>query len=136
MPEGDGLTSPFAGQISAIRQFNRFYTAKLGLLRRRHLDGEFALTEARILYEIGAKPGVTASALRRILELDAGYISRLLSALTRRKLVRQSTSLKDARERHLSLTAAGTRTVEHLDQQSTLQIEKMLKHLSAADREI
>ena len=37
-----------AQQIAAIREFNRFYTARLGLLRRRHLDGEFALTEARI----------------------------------------------------------------------------------------
>jgi DNA-binding MarR family transcriptional regulator/N-acetylglutamate synthase-like GNAT family acetyltransferase len=122
-------------QISAVRQFNRFYTAKLGLLRRRHLDGDFALTEARILYEIGASAGITASALRQILELDAGYISRLLSSLTRRKLVRQSTSDADAREKLLSLTATGRNAVARLDQQSTMQIEKMLAHLTAADRE-
>ena len=39
-----------------MREFNRFYTARLGLLRRRHLDGAFSLTEARMLYEIGAHP--------------------------------------------------------------------------------
>jgi hypothetical protein len=74
-----------AEQISAVREFNRFYTARLGLLRRRHLDSEFSLTEARILYEIGANPLTTASTLRGTLELDAGYISRLLAALARKK---------------------------------------------------
>jgi hypothetical protein len=69
-----------AEQISAVREFNRFYTARLGLLRRRHLESEFSLTEARILYEIGANPLTTASTLRGTLELDAGYISRLLDS--------------------------------------------------------
>ena len=75
-----------AAQIFAIREFNRFYTARLGLLRKRHLDGEFSLTEGRMLYEIWANPRLTASNLRGILGLDAGYISRLLASLTKRKL--------------------------------------------------
>src|SRR5580704_14590248 len=111
----------FAEQISAVRQFNRFYTAKLGLLRRRHLDGDFALTEARILYEIGASSRMTASALCQILELDAGYISRLLSALTRRKLVRRSRSEADGREKLLTLTATGSKAAAQLDRQSSTQ---------------
>ena len=44
-------------EICEVREFNRFYTARLGLLRKRHLNGDFSLTEARILYEIGACPG-------------------------------------------------------------------------------
>ncbi len=124
-----------AEQVSAVRQFNRFYTAKLGLLRRRHLDGDFALTEARILYEIGASSRMTASALCQILALDAGYISRLLSALTRRKLVRRSSSEADGREKLLTLTATGSKAAAQLDRQSTTQIEKMLAHLTADDRE-
>jgi DNA-binding MarR family transcriptional regulator/ribosomal protein S18 acetylase RimI-like enzyme len=135
MPIGIHHDLQFAEQISAIRQFNRFYTARLGLLRRRHLDGDFPLTEARILYEIGAGPRMTASALCQILELDAGYISRLLSALTRRKLVRRSSSAGDGREKLLTLTATGRNAVARLDRQSTMQIEKMLAHLTAADRE-
>ncbi len=131
----DSREPQFAQQVSAVRQFNRFYTARLGLLRRRHLDGDFALTEARILYEIGASPRMTASALRQILELDAGYISRLLSALTRRNLVRQVTSETDAREKLLTLTARGVKAVAKLDQQSNAQIEKMLAHHTAADRD-
>jgi DNA-binding MarR family transcriptional regulator/N-acetylglutamate synthase-like GNAT family acetyltransferase len=135
MPIGVQRDAQFGEQVSAVRQFNRFYTARLGLLGRRHLDGEFALTEARILYEIGANPGMTASALRQILELDAGYISRLLSALTRRKLMRQAVSEDDGREKLLTLTATGTKAVARLNQQSSMQIEKMFAHLTAADRE-
>lgn len=124
-----------AQQIAAIRDFNRFYTARLGLLRRRHLDGEFALTEARILYEVSAHPKLTASALQETLELDAGYLSRLLSGLIRRKLIRRVTSDTDAREKPLVLTATGQKAVARLDQQSTLHIHTMLAHLNAADRE-
>lgn len=71
-----------ATQISAVREFNRFYTAKLGLLRRRHLDGEFSLTEARILYEIGANPKMTASTLCRTLEALVTSLTRVRSILS------------------------------------------------------
>ena len=84
-------------QISAVREFNRFYTARLGLLRKRHLDGDFSLTEARILYEIGASPGLTASSLRNTLGINAGYLSRSLALLAKRRLVRQTVSKEDGR---------------------------------------
>jgi len=122
-------------QVSAMREFNRFYTARLGLLRRRHLDGEFSLTEARMLYEIGSSPKLTASSLRNTLGLDAGYISRLLALLTRRKLVRQTESKKDGREKLLTLTSTGEGKVAQLNKQSALQIQRLLETLSAADRE-
>jgi DNA-binding MarR family transcriptional regulator/GNAT superfamily N-acetyltransferase len=124
-----------AEQVAEMREFNRFYTARLGLLRKRHLDGEFSLTEARILYEIGARPGVTASSLRNTLGLDAGYISRLLALLAKRSLVRQVASKADGRERLLTLTATGENKVAALNEQSALQIEKLLGMLSAKDRD-
>src|ERR1700688_875960 len=88
-----------ADHVAAMREFNRFYTVRLGLLNRRHLDGEFSLTEARILYEIGANPQITAATLKAVLRLDAGYISRLLASLANRKFVRQAASAQDGRER-------------------------------------
>ncbi|MGA7106492.1 MAG: helix-turn-helix domain-containing GNAT family N-acetyltransferase [Terracidiphilus sp.] len=125
-----------AQQVSAVREFNRFYTARLGLLRRRHLDGEFSLTEGRMLYEIGTHPRRTASALCGTLELDAGYISRLLTALTKRKLVRQAPSEADGREKLLSLTAVGEKAVARLNAQSTRQIEGLLAEVNAAERAV
>jgi DNA-binding MarR family transcriptional regulator/GNAT superfamily N-acetyltransferase len=123
--------------ISAIREFNRFYTARLGLLRKRHLDGdgEFSLAEARILYEIGSHPRITASALRETLTLDRGYISRILASFTRRKLVRQSASTADGREKLLTLTLAGERSVTHLNESSDRHISKILASIEPQDRE-
>jgi len=121
-------------QVSAIREFNRFYTARLGLLCRRHLDGEFSLTEARTLYEIGSTPRMTASDLRHRLELDAGYISRLLGALTRRKLIRQLSSTRDGRARLLTLTPVGRRKVARLNEQSARQIRQLLSSLNESER--
>jgi DNA-binding MarR family transcriptional regulator/GNAT superfamily N-acetyltransferase len=123
-------------QVSAVREFNRFYTARLGLLRKRHLDGDFSLSEARILYEIGASPGLTASSLRNTLGLDPGYLSRCLALLARRKLVRRATSNRDGREKLLTLSPAGDKVVAQLNEQSSLQIQEMLAKVSAADRAI
>ena len=122
-------------QISAVREFNRFYTARLGLLRKRHLDGDFSLTEARILYEIGACPGLTASSLRETLGLNAGYISRSLALLGKRKLVRQTPSKQDGREKPLTLSPAGDRAVAWLNEQSALQIQGLLAHVNSTDRD-
>lgn len=124
-----------AEQIAAVREFNRFYTARLGLLRRRHLDGEFSLTEARLLYEIGANPATTASTLRETLELDAGYLSRLLAALSTRRLVRRTASTADGREKHLTLTATGEKAVARLNALSTKQLQELLAEVNIRDRD-
>ncbi len=128
-------TLPDQQQISALREFNRFYTARLGLLRRKHLDGDFSLTEARLLYEIGARPGLTASSLRNTLGLNAGYLSRTLALLTKRKLLRQSPSKLDAREKLLSLSPTGRSAVAQLNKQSSLHIQGLLANLAPADRD-
>lgn len=125
---------PHVEQVAVVRDFNRFYTARLGLLRKRHLDGAFSLTEARILYEIGAAGHTTASALRTTLGLDAGYISRLLTMLTKRKLIRQTASKQDGRGRLLRLAADGAEAVARLNEQSSRQIEHILASIGAEER--
>lgn len=121
-------------QVSSIRRFNRMYTTRLGLLRRGYLDGSFSLTEARILFEIGAAPGVTAARLCETMSLDRGYISRTLAALAQRRLLRQRPSSRDARERLLSLTAPGEKALARIDAQSSRQVEEWLLPLTAAER--
>ena len=126
--------SGFSVEVAAIREFNRFYTTRLGLLKRRHLEGQFSLSEARVLYEIGARPKTTASALCGILELDAGYVSRLLSSLTKRRFLRQASSKADGREKLLMLSKAGIDAVALLNEQSSEQIQGMLAKMSNPDR--
>lgn len=134
MGSGADLAAEPSAQVAAVRAFNRFYTARLGLLRRRHLDGEFSLTEARVLYEIGTRPGVTATQLRETLGLDAGYISRVLAGLARRRLLRTAASKADGREKLLTPTPRGAQAVALLDAQSSAQIEEMLSLVSATER--
>jgi GNAT superfamily N-acetyltransferase len=55
--------------------------------------------------------------------------------LTRSKLVRQTVSKADGREKLLTLSAAGERKVALLNEQSALQIEGLLERLRAAERE-
>jgi DNA-binding MarR family transcriptional regulator/GNAT superfamily N-acetyltransferase len=133
MAAGNVTLPPRAEQIAAVRAFNRFYTARLGLLRKRHLDTRFSLTEGRILYEIGVNPQVTASTLCDALALDAGYISRLLTSLTRRGLVHQEPSIADGREKLLTLTTKGLKAAAGLNRLSDIQIHEMLSTVSAAD---
>lgn len=123
-------------QIAVWRQFNRFYTARLGLLRARYLDSEFSLTESRILYELLLEPGQTATALRRTLGLDAGYISRLLLSLSNRSLVQQTSSPADAREKLLKLSAKGREVAQLLDEHAGEDISNMLLSLSASRRKM
>jgi len=128
-------SSELSRQILSIRRFNRTYTTRLGLLRKSYLDGSFSLTEARILFEIGAAPGITAVRLCTLLDLDRGYISRTLASLTRRRLVKQTASKQDAREKLLSLTAAGDKALARIDAQSSKQTEAWLAPIAAADRD-
>jgi GNAT superfamily N-acetyltransferase/DNA-binding MarR family transcriptional regulator len=87
------------------------------------------------LYEIGARPGLTASSLRETLGLNAGYVSRRLALLINRKLVRPTTSKQDRREKMLTLSPAGDIAVARLNEQSALQIQGLLANVNSTDRD-
>src|SRR5690242_20051358 len=122
-------------QIHTVRRFNRFYTRQIGVLQEHLLASAFSLTEVRVLYEIQIRERCTATDLRRELDLDAGYLSRILRALTKRGLVAKRPSSHDARQQELTLTTLGRKTFSELDQQSSREVEAMLRHLPAANRQ-
>ena len=76
-------------------------------------------------------PSLTASSLQETLCLNAGYISRSLALLTKRKLVRQTRSKQDGRERLLTLSPAGDSAVAWLNEQSALQINGLLADVNS-----
>lgn len=126
--------SPVAARVAAVRSFNRFYTRRIGVLRRTFLDSDYSLGEARVLYEMACGRGRTASEIGRALDLDAGYLSRLLRQFERRGLVRRAPSRTDARQSHLTLTPKGRRAYAPLEKRSQGATAAMLERLAPADQ--
>ena len=122
-------------RVDAVRSFNRFYTRRIGALRADFVGSPYPLPEARLLYELGRRRRCTATELRAELDLDAGYLSRMLGALGRRGLVRAGRSSEDARARVLSLTARGREAFALLDRRSRDEVSAMLRGIAAPDRD-
>jgi DNA-binding MarR family transcriptional regulator/GNAT superfamily N-acetyltransferase len=120
--------------IAAVRRFNRFYTRQIGVLRKTYLDSPYSLGEMRVLYEIAHGDGPTASDIGRALDLDAGYLSRVLRNFEKRGLVRRLASDKDARQSHLSLTSRGRQAFEPAEKRSQHDVAKMLGKLRPGDQ--
>lgn len=123
-----------AEQVAGFRNFNRFYTNEIGLLRRGLLDSPYSLTEARVLYELGQAEVTETKELRQRLDVDRGYLSRILGRFEKGGLVRRGRAKADARVQTLRLTAKGRRLVAGLDRRSSEEAGERLGPLEAADR--
>src|SRR5262245_35669129 len=119
--------------VGAIRDFNRFYTRKIGVVDGT-ASSPFSLAEARVLFELARLAKPTATEIRKELGLDAGYLSRILSELERRKLVTRERAAGDERQKALSLTTKGRRAFEPLNERSSRQVGEMLEKLSLTER--
>jgi DNA-binding MarR family transcriptional regulator/GNAT superfamily N-acetyltransferase len=126
---------PDSERVAAVRRFNRFYTQKLGVLKRGWLDSQFSLTEARVLYEIKARRRTTATDIARDLGVDAGYLSRMLRRFEERGLIRKDVSPEDARQCFLSITAHGRKAFAPLETRTVRQIGEELGRLRPCEQE-
>jgi DNA-binding MarR family transcriptional regulator/N-acetylglutamate synthase-like GNAT family acetyltransferase len=129
-----GAARDLEQRVEAVRQFNRFYTQKIGVLGERLLQSPFSLAEARVLYELAHLERPTATDLCSDLGLDAGYLSRILRKFEKRGLLSRETSNTDARRSHLSLTAKGRKAFAPLNARSRAEIGALLRRLSNADQ--
>jgi len=121
-------------RIAAVRGFNRFYTRQIGVLRKTFLDSPYSLGEARILYEIARRRLPTASDIGRALDLDAGYLSRVLRNFEKRGLVERTASARDARQSYLALSLRGKKAYAPLEARSQREVGGMLGKLDAAEQ--
>jgi DNA-binding MarR family transcriptional regulator/GNAT superfamily N-acetyltransferase len=123
-----------AHRIDAVRRFNRFYTRRIGALQQGYMGSPFPLPQARLVYELGQRGECTASELGADLDLDLGYLSRLLHSLRRQGMVQGEVAKEDARRVRLSLTARGRKVYRELDARSRDMVAGMLGKLAAPDQ--
>jgi DNA-binding MarR family transcriptional regulator/GNAT superfamily N-acetyltransferase len=121
-------------RITVVRRFNRFYTRQIGVLRRNFLESPYSLGEARVLHEMAGDRSPTASDIARSLDLDAGYISRVLRNFEKRGLIEKTTSRHDGRQSHLRLSARGKKSFAPLEARSQRAAAAMLEKLDPAEQ--
>ncbi len=133
-PPGSSFADPLAGPVDCVRAFNRFYTRHIGVLEQGYLESPFSLAEARVLYELAHRPKPTAAEIAADLDLDPGYLSRILRGFARAGLLEKHPSPRDSRQRLLSLTDRGRAAFAPLDTASRAQIAAVLAELAPAER--
>ena len=118
--------------VAAVRQFNRFYTQRLGLLHDGGLYAPFSLTAARVLYELAHRPDCTASQLASDLALDHGYLSRILRGFEQDNFIDRVRAAHDGRQALLSLTRKGQQQFARLDQRARTHVMGLLERIPLA----
>jgi DNA-binding MarR family transcriptional regulator/GNAT superfamily N-acetyltransferase len=117
--------------IDRARRFNRFYTRAIGMLGEGYLGSGFTLAEARVIYELAHREAPTARRVGQALDLDPGYLSRILKRLEAQGLVERARVDGDRRQHRLTLTDAGLRAYAGLDQGARDSMASLVAHLPA-----
>ncbi|WP_248965254.1 bifunctional helix-turn-helix transcriptional regulator/GNAT family N-acetyltransferase [Sphaerisporangium perillae] len=120
--------------VAGVRAFNRFYTRVIGVLGAGMHDTPYSLTEARVLFELDRKEAMETGELRRLLGLDAGYLSRMLARFEGDDLLTRERSPDDARRQVVRLSERGQAVYRTLDQASASGVRAMLAPVSEEDR--
>ena len=121
--------------IAAVRRFNRFFTQHIGAIDARFLGTETNLPEARLLFEIATRAPVAAHVLGELLDLDRGYLSRMLARFERRGWIAREPATRDSRTRPVRLTPAGQDVFDALDARQRAAVAADLDRLDALERE-
>ncbi|MCM3265737.1 helix-turn-helix domain-containing GNAT family N-acetyltransferase [Streptomyces thermoviolaceus] len=121
--------------VQDVRAFNRFYTRLIGALDYgRHLYAPYSLTESRVLYELAHDGLMDAADLRARLDLDAGYLSRILTRFVDAGLIEREPSAADQRRRRLALTERGREVAALLDERARERVAALLDTVPPRDR--
>jgi len=119
--------------IAKARSFNRYYTNILGLLDNHILKSDYSLPEARIMFELFRNKRLTASDIVQEIQIDKGYLSRIIRKFVKNGIIVVSPSLTDKRAANISLSKAGIKKFQQLNAASNDQISNILVQLDRTD---
>ncbi|GHH66782.1 bifunctional helix-turn-helix transcriptional regulator/GNAT family N-acetyltransferase [Promicromonospora soli] len=121
------------GAVETVRRFNRSYTQRIGVLEQSYLGTGRPLGASRLLFEVGPD-GAAVRELRERLDLDSGYLTRLLARLADEGLVEVRPDPADRRRRAVTLTAVGLTAYRELDARSERKARSLLEPLTERQR--
>jgi DNA-binding MarR family transcriptional regulator/GNAT superfamily N-acetyltransferase len=119
--------------VGRVRSFNRTVTQRIGALETQFLGRDRSLGASRLLFEIGLE-GAEVRRLRERLDLDSGYVSRLLRGLEREGLIQTGRSPSDGRVRFVTLTRTGRNELAVLNRLSDRAARSLLHRLTPPQR--
>ena len=120
--------------VHRVRAFNRFYTGVIGVLNGQFLSSSYTLPEARILFEIRHTQFCTSKQIIDSMNIDGGYLSRILKKFSQKKLITKTPGREDARIKHIELTAKGREVYELLTDAQNNLVLGLVNPLPAHDR--
>jgi DNA-binding MarR family transcriptional regulator/GNAT superfamily N-acetyltransferase len=123
-----------ATDIALFRAFNRTWTRVAGLLRSGIHGSRYSMTEGRVLFELARRDPANLLDVRRELELDAGYLTRIVQRFREQGLLETTQSETDGRRQVVRLTEAGRAAFADLDRRSDEQAAAILRDFPPDER--
>lgn len=121
--------------LQALLALDRTYPRLWRLIEQQVADDvRLSRSEMRLLQGIPLDVGALAVELARDLQIDPGQLSRMLSRLTRRRLVAREPGDGDGRLRRITVSARGRRALAAIDRAAGTIAERTLGALSAVER--
>jgi len=93
-----------------------------------------SLTEARVIFELAQRPAAEVVDLRRTLDIDPGYLSRILARFETDGFITRERSTVGGRRQVIRLTNRGREVFAMLDARSAEENRKLLSRLTEEDR--
>lgn len=121
--------------IHQVRAFNRFYMPSMHLLGNHYLGSEYSVSKARMFFEIYDHPGCSAAFLSKTMNLDKGYVSRVLMEHEKKGYLKRAPSAEDGRSYALYLTEKGKEKAEEFIRRSNEDIGGMIENLTEEELE-
>jgi putative acetyltransferase len=119
--------------VPAVRQASREFVRELDLLDVPH--GSCTMSECHALIELGRHDVLTAAQLGRHLRLEKSTISRKLTRLQKKGLVRSRQDPDDGRYKRLALAGPGRTLLKRIDKAADRRVSDALALLTPVEQE-
>lgn len=129
------MASVLERRVAGFRRFNRFFTKRIGVLTDNFLRSGFTLAESRVLWELAQRESTSPGDLAAALEMDPGYLSRLVQRLEKQGHVSREVATADKRRALLALTDTGRAAFAPLNERQHDDIVTLLEPLPAERQE-